>query len=101
MDHQRCLLAEARTSHRARLRPQRMQPNRNDSLRQRFARGNCSRPFPKMILLPASGDNAGIATRRLEKGATFDVNGSAITVRQTVLEGHRVATTPIDAGQLI
>jgi altronate dehydratase len=54
-----------------------------------------------MILLPASGDNAGIATRRLEKGATFDVNGSAITVRQTVLEGHRVATTPIDAGQLI
>src|SRR5262245_55200476 len=50
-----------------------------------------------MILLPASGDNAAIATRRLEHGETF--NG--IRIRGTVLEGHRVAAQSIGAGELI
>lgn len=50
-----------------------------------------------MILLPAHGDNAAIATRRLEPGETFD----GITIRKTVLEGHRVAARPIGAGELI
>src|SRR5688500_9958136 len=50
-----------------------------------------------MILLPATGDNAAIATRRLEPGESFD----GITIRETVLEGHRVAARPIAVGELI
>src|SRR5688500_2799791 len=50
-----------------------------------------------MILLPANGDNAAIATRRLEAGESFD----GVTIRQTVLEGHRVAARLIGAGELI
>src|ERR1043165_5719974 len=54
-----------------------------------------------MILLPANGDNAAIATRRLESGESFELNGTTITIRETVLEGHRVAARPIAAGDLI
>lgn len=50
-----------------------------------------------MILLPASSDNAAIATRRLGPGESF--NG--ITICETVLEGHRVAARPIATGELI
>jgi altronate dehydratase len=50
-----------------------------------------------MILLPANGDNAAIATRRLEAGEILD----GITIRQTVLEGHRVAARGIAEGDLI
>lgn len=50
-----------------------------------------------MILLPANGDNAAIATHRLDLGESF--NG--VTIRETVLEGHRVATRSIAAGELI
>lgn len=50
-----------------------------------------------MILLPANGDNAAIATRRLEPGETF--NG--VLIRETALEGHRVASRSIAAGELI
>lgn len=50
-----------------------------------------------MIILPATGDNAAIATRRLEPGETF----GEITILQTVLEGHRVAAKKIEAGEPI
>jgi altronate dehydratase len=54
-----------------------------------------------MILLPAEGDNAAIATRRLEPGEIFELNGAAITLRQTIPEGHRVAARALAAGELI
>src|SRR6184192_1385228 len=78
-----------------------MQPDRNSSDRQRFRRANCVVAFPTMILLPANGDNAAIATRRLEPGESFDLDGSKIEIRETILEGHRVASRAIAAGELI
>jgi altronate dehydratase len=54
-----------------------------------------------MILLPANGDNAAIATRRLEPGESFPLGGAVIRVQTTVLEGHRVAAREIAAGDLI
>jgi len=54
-----------------------------------------------MILLPSSGDNAAIATRRLEPGEAFDLNGAKIEIHGTVLEGHRVASQKIGKGELI
>jgi altronate dehydratase len=51
-----------------------------------------------MILLPSSGDNAAIATRRLEPGESFELEGCKIEIRETVLEGHRVAAREISAG---
>src|SRR5687768_9928409 len=50
-----------------------------------------------MILLPANGDNAAIATRRLEAGESFD----GIKIGETVLEGHRVAARSIAQGERI
>jgi altronate dehydratase len=54
-----------------------------------------------MILLPSNGDNAAIATRRLEPGESFDLNGARIEIRDTVLEGHRVAAQKIAKDELI
>jgi altronate dehydratase len=54
-----------------------------------------------MILLPASGDNAAIATRRIEPGESFPLDGAIIRIQGSVLEGHRVAARPIAAGELI
>src|SRR5437868_840225 len=54
-----------------------------------------------MILLPANGDNAAIATRRLADGETLIFNGRSIRIRGTTLEGHRVAAQRINAGQAI
>jgi altronate dehydratase len=54
-----------------------------------------------MILLPANGDNAAIATRRLEPGERFELGGTTIEIRETVLEGHRVAARPIGGEELI
>lgn len=54
-----------------------------------------------MILLPANGDNAAIATRRLEPGEQFAIADATVTIRQTVLEGHRVAARAIPSGELI
>jgi hypothetical protein len=53
------------------------------------------------ILLPADGDNAAIATRRLQDGETVEFRGGSIKIRGTVLEGHRVAAQPIKAGEEI
>jgi altronate dehydratase len=54
-----------------------------------------------MILLPANGDNAAIATRRLAPGESFPLGSTTIRIRETVLEGHRVAAQPTSAGELI
>src|SRR5438105_6901689 len=54
-----------------------------------------------MIRLPANGDNAAIATRRLESGESFDLNGAKIEIHEAVLEGHRVAARKIAKGGLI
>lgn len=54
-----------------------------------------------MILLPAIGDNAAIATRRLEPGEIFEMSGRSISIRETVLEGHRVAARDLPAGELL
>src|ERR1041385_8275256 len=101
MDHQRHFFAETRMSNRARLCSQRMQPSRNAFDRQSCAGGNRSPTLSAMILLPANGDNAAIATRRLEPGESFPLGGAVIRVQTTVLEGHRVAAREIAAGDLI
>lgn len=49
--------------------------------------------------LPTPGDNVAIATRRLEAGTRFTLNGKVVTVDYTVLEGHRYAQRPIAPGE--
>lgn len=48
--------------------------------------------------LPLRGDNAAIATRRLEPGTRIEFEGNALAIARTVLEGHRFALRPIAAG---
>ncbi len=54
-----------------------------------------------MILLPAIGDNAAIAARRLDPGESHALDGANITIRDAVLEGHRVAARDLPDGALI
>ncbi|MCB8985171.1 MAG: UxaA family hydrolase [Ardenticatenaceae bacterium] len=56
-------------------------------------------PFHAVARLPLAGDNAAIAIRRLEAGTAVSLpHGPTITLRHTVLEGHRFAVRPIVAG---
>jgi altronate dehydratase len=45
------------------------------------------------------GDNAAIATHRLEAGTIVDYDGAAFALSHTVLEGHRFAVAPIATGE--
>jgi altronate dehydratase len=49
--------------------------------------------------LPAPGDNAAIAVRRLEAGTRVEHAGLCFALGSTVLEGHRFAVRPIPAGE--
>ena len=51
--------------------------------------------------LPMAGDNTAIAIRRLEAGELVQLDGRAVPLSHTVLEGHRFAVQPIDAGELL
>ena len=48
--------------------------------------------------LPEPGDNVAIAIRRLEAGTVIMHEGITLTLAHTVLDGHRFAIAPIDAG---
>jgi altronate dehydratase len=49
--------------------------------------------------VPAPGDNAAIAIRRLDAGSRVDLPGGAATLPFTVPEGHRFAMAVIEAGE--
>jgi altronate dehydratase len=55
-------------------------------------------PFDAVARLPARGDNAAIAIRRLESGTLIDLGGVLLTLSHTVLEGHRFAVALIAIG---
>ncbi len=55
--------------------------------------------FGEVGRLPAPGDNAAMATRRLEAGMRVSYEGSEFTVGHTVLEGHRFAVEPVAEGE--
>ncbi len=60
---------------------------------------NNALPFHRAGRLPAPGDNVAIASQRLDAGTLIDFRGQPLTIRQTVLEGHRFAIAPIAAGE--
>lgn len=49
--------------------------------------------------LPAPGDNAAIATRRLDQGTQVQYDGVVLTLDYDVLEGHRFAVRAIAPGE--
>ncbi|CAA9571761.1 MAG: Altronate dehydratase, partial [uncultured Thermomicrobiales bacterium] len=51
--------------------------------------------------LPAPGDNAAIATRRLEAGSRVAWGGASHTLEHTILEGHRFAIRPVAVGEAL
>jgi altronate dehydratase len=57
--------------------------------------------FSQIGRLPAPGDNAAIAVKRLEAGTAFRFNEAAHTLSHTILEGHRFAVEPIAVGDLL
>ncbi len=54
--------------------------------------------FDHVARVPAPGDNAAIATRRLEAGAVVADGEREIRLPHTVLEGHRFVRTPVPGG---
>lgn len=54
--------------------------------------------FDDVAKLPATGDNAAIATERLEAGTKVERGGERFEVSHTVLEGHRFAAESIPRG---
>jgi altronate dehydratase len=55
--------------------------------------------FDEAGRLPAPGDNAAIATRRLEAGTRVALEETEVRIRHTVLEGHRFAVRPVAVGE--
>lgn len=56
-------------------------------------------PFDLAGRIPAPGDNVAIASQRLDAGTVIDFHGTPLTIKQTVLEGHRFVIQPIAAGE--
>ncbi|MDX3006711.1 UxaA family hydrolase [Kribbella solani] len=54
--------------------------------------------FEQIGVLPEPGDNVAIASRRLEAGTVIELDGAAVTLPHTVLEGHRFVVTPVATG---
>jgi hypothetical protein len=52
----------------------------------------------KSVLVISERDNVATALETLEPGRTLHVRGSAITVRDAIQRGHKIALTPIRAG---
>lgn len=55
--------------------------------------------FDQIGRLPAPGDNAAIACRRLEAATLILRDNQTFTLSHTILEGHRFAVVPIAQGQ--
>jgi altronate dehydratase len=53
------------------------------------------------FLVPAAGDNAGIATRRIEAGETITVGDTDYTVSHVVPKGHRLCIEQMEPGQSV
>jgi altronate dehydratase len=51
--------------------------------------------------IPAPGDNAAIAVRRLENGTSVEWDGRNVVLPFTVLEGHRFALAKLAAGEAL
>jgi altronate dehydratase len=54
---------------------------------------------PPRFLLPADGDNAAIATERIEAGEHIEIDGQLLTVRTVIPKGHRLCVKRINAGE--
>lgn len=52
-------------------------------------------PFAEAGVLPADGDNAAVAVRRIDAGTEVSGPAGVFSVRHTVPEGHRFAVAPI------
>lgn len=55
---------------------------------------------PRVLIL-APGDNVGIARSDLSAGASLDVLGARVTLREKVLTGHKFAFKPVKKGETI
>lgn len=55
--------------------------------------------FDEVGVLPEPGDNVAIASRRLDAGTVIDFGGSEVTLKHTVLEGHRFVASPVAKGE--
>ncbi len=77
--------------------PERPSPSPNTIIAKRIAMKTLL--FDEVARLPFPGDNAAIATRRIEAGTTVegDLTGS-ITLAHTLLEGHRFVIRKIPEG---
>lgn len=71
---------------------------RGPDRRRRNPLTNGARNFDRVAKLPAPGDNAAIATERLEAGTLIDRDGARFGLSHTVLEGHRFAAEPVREG---
>ncbi|MGI8649872.1 MAG: UxaA family hydrolase [Rubrobacter sp.] len=63
-----------------------------------MSRLDSPRDFDQVAKLPAPGDNAAIATERLEAGTLVTRCGKTFTIHHTILEGHRFATEKLREG---
>ncbi|MGW6199907.1 UxaA family hydrolase [Kribbella sp. NPDC055110] len=57
--------------------------------------------FEEIGVLPEPGDNVAIASRLLEAGTEVELDGTAITLPHTVLEGHRFVVAPVATGDAL
>ena len=55
-------------------------------------------PFAEVARLPAPGDNAAIAIRRIDPGVVITTDAAEFPITSTVLEGHRFAVSDIKPG---
>ena len=57
--------------------------------------------FNNIGRIPAPGDNVAIASRRLEAGTTFRLEGQVHTLQSSLLEGQRFTIAPISKGEFV
>jgi altronate dehydratase len=57
--------------------------------------------FQDIGRLPTPGDNAAIATKRLEAGTEYTFDDRVQTLSHSILEGHRFAISPIHEGEYL
>ena len=53
------------------------------------------------VLMISGGDNVATALEALAAGRAIEVNGLAVTVREPIPPGHKVAVRPIPAGGVV
>jgi altronate dehydratase len=54
---------------------------------------------PPKFLLPAAGDNAAIATDRIDPGEILEIDGRHVTVTTVIPKGHRLCVKRVNAGE--